>query len=96
MEYTIQDIIDAAVEQEPTKMQAAFDQLIGARIMDALEAKKQEIASNMFSGDQEVEAEADTDEVEVTVAADEESESETIETETEVENEDTETTQEDA
>jgi len=55
MEYTIQDIIDATVEQEPTKVQAAFDHLIGQKVMTALEAKKREIAANMFNRDEPVE-----------------------------------------
>jgi len=49
MEYTIQDIIDATVEQEPTKVQAAFDHLIGQKVMNALEDRKREIAASMFS-----------------------------------------------
>ena len=55
MEYSIQDIIDATVEGEPVKVQAAFDHLIGQKIMDSLEAKKREIASTMFNGNDEVE-----------------------------------------
>jgi hypothetical protein len=63
MEYSIQDIIDGAVEGEPTKVQAAFDHLIGPRIMDALEARKREVASSMFNS-QEVETEPNDIEVE--------------------------------
>jgi hypothetical protein len=88
MEYTIQDIIDAAVEQEPTKMQTAFDQLIGPRIMDALETKKKDIAASMFSSDDEVTAEVEPQEMDT--------ETLTTETEAEVEDEDTETAKEDA
>ena len=61
-QFTIQDIIDGAIENEPTKVQAAFDHLIGPKIMDALEARKQEIAKSMFSHD---EVESQTDEIEV-------------------------------
>jgi hypothetical protein len=53
MEYSIQDIIDGAVENEPTKVQAAFDSLIGPRVMAALEARKKEIASSMFASNEE-------------------------------------------
>lgn len=66
MEYSIQDIIDAAVENEPTKMQAAFDQLIGPKIMDALESRKKDIASNMFRSQQ------DTEELDTTVEVEDE------------------------
>lgn len=61
-QFTIQDIIDGAIENEPTKVQAAFDHLIGPKIMDALEARKQEIAKSMFSRD---DVESQTDEIEV-------------------------------
>ena len=61
MEYSIQDIIDATVEGEPVKVQAAFDHLIGQKIMDSLEAKKREIASTMFNGDDEVETDDATE-----------------------------------
>lgn len=61
MEYTIQDIIDATVEQEPTKVQAAFDDLIGQRIMTALEARKREIAANMFNQADEPDTEHETE-----------------------------------
>lgn len=63
MEYTIQDIIDGAVENEPTKVQAAFDSLIGPKVMAALEARKKEIASSMFST--KPEEESDTNNIEV-------------------------------
>lgn len=56
MEHNIQDIIDATVDGEPVRVQAAFDHLIGQKIMDSLEARKREIAATMFKGD-EVEVE---------------------------------------
>lgn len=60
MNPLIQDILDATVDGEPTKVQTAFDQLIGQRIMDALETRKREVAASMFSqesGEQEEEQE---------------------------------------
>jgi len=62
-QFTIQDIIDGAIENEPTKVQSAFDHLIGPKIMDALEARKREIANLMFAPENEVETQ--TDEIEV-------------------------------
>lgn len=53
MTYTVQDIIDGAFEKEPTRIAAAFDHLIGPKIMDALEARKQEIAKNLFNRQEE-------------------------------------------
>ena len=52
MEHNIQDIIDATVDGEPVRVQAAFDHLIGQKIMDSLEARKREIAATMFKGDE--------------------------------------------
>ena len=66
----IQDILDATVDGEPTRVQTAFDQLIGQRIMDALEAKKREVAANMFSTQEdETEQEAQDAEDEDTESA---------------------------
>lgn len=60
MEYNIQDIIDATADGEPVRVQAAFDHLIGQKIMDSLEARKKEIATTMFKS-AEVEVEDDTE-----------------------------------
>lgn len=49
MEYSIQDIIDATVEGEPTTVQAAFDHIIGQKVMDALESRKRDLAASMFN-----------------------------------------------
>lgn len=64
MEYSIQDLIDASVEKEPTKMYDVFDQLIGPRVMDALESRKKDIASSLFNSKAEVEELDTTTEVE--------------------------------
>lgn len=55
MNPLIQDIIDATVDGEPTKVQSSFDQLIGQKIMDALETRKREVAASMFADDTEQE-----------------------------------------
>jgi len=49
MNPLLQDILDATVDGEPVKVQTAFDQLIGQKIMDALETRKRELAASMFS-----------------------------------------------
>jgi len=64
MEYSIQSIIDGVVENEPSKVQAAFDYLIGPKIMDSLEARKRELANSIFNRQGNVEAE--TNETEAT------------------------------
>lgn len=67
----IQDIIDATVDGEPTKVQSAFDQLIGQKIMDALETRKREVATSMFAGQEEAD---DNNELEAQNAEDQNSE----------------------
>lgn len=65
MEYTIQDIIDATVENEPTKVQAAFDHIVGQRVMDALENRKREIAATMFNDQTDAEEAQDSEPTEI-------------------------------
>ena len=70
MEYSIQDIIDATVEKEPTKVQAAFDYIVGQKVMDALATRKQELASSLFNG----QPDSDQEEIEAEYAEDQDTE----------------------
>lgn len=63
MEYSIQSIIDGVVENEPSKVQAAFDYLIGPKIMDSLDTRKKELANSIFN--RENNTDVDTNETEV-------------------------------
>lgn len=65
VQYTIQDMINAAKDQSPSNFQAAFNDIMINQISTALDAKKAEIAQNYFdvNGDQETtETEDSTDE----------------------------------
>lgn len=63
MNYTIQDIIDGAVSNEPVKIATAFDSVIGPKIQNALEARRQEIARSLFINQDEIDdQENDTEE----------------------------------
>jgi hypothetical protein len=46
--YTLDDIIDFSVEQQPVEVKAAVDQLMLAKIHSAIEDKKVEVAKQMF------------------------------------------------
>jgi hypothetical protein len=70
MEYSLNDIIRGAFNDEPSKVKDAFEYLITPKIIDALEARKQEIANALFNSPQ------DTEEVEYDETEDNESTSE--------------------
>lgn len=63
MEYSVDDIIKGAFNNEPSKVKDAFEYLIAPKLMDAIQAKKMEVASNMFatSDEDEQQLEDDTD-----------------------------------
>jgi hypothetical protein len=90
--FTPSDIVKFAAAKDAVNISAAFDQLVGQKIVDAISARKQTVASSMFG--QEVEAEAEeevqasaeeqgseeaSDEVDSTVGSQEQSEQETEE-----------------
>lgn len=54
-EVTVSDLIGAAAEQSPEAFKHTFNQLMQDKILDALDAKKQEVAASYFNS-----AEADT------------------------------------
>lgn len=52
MEYDVSDLINYTLEKNPTGFRAAFDEVMAAKIADALEIRKQEIASTYLSRDE--------------------------------------------
>lgn len=46
--YDITDLMVSAIEQKPLEFEAAFDDLIVGRIQSAIEAKKVEVAQQMY------------------------------------------------
>lgn len=66
--FTPTDIVKFAAAKDAVNISAAFDQLVGQKIVDAISARKQTVANRMFG--QEVEAEVETEaETEVEAAA---------------------------
>lgn len=58
--YTLDDLVVSAIQQKPVEFEQAFNELIVDRLHSAVEARKQEIAQNMFAGnyeDQDLETE---------------------------------------
>jgi hypothetical protein len=53
--YTTSDLIVSAIEQKPFDFEAAFDDLIVGKLQSAIEAKKVEIAQQMYNYDPETE-----------------------------------------
>lgn len=71
--YTPADIVQFAMNKDAVNISAAFDQMIGQRVADAVQARKIEVAKMMY-GQQEVEQATDDAEDETQVdleAADE-------------------------
>lgn len=46
--YDLNDLVFAALEQRPSDFEAAFNDLVVDRLRDAVEAKKVEVAQNMY------------------------------------------------
>ena len=60
--YDITNLIVSAVEQKPFDFEAAFDDLIVGRIHSAIEAKKVEVAQQMYGYQPEEEYDSETEE----------------------------------
>jgi hypothetical protein len=89
MPSSIQDIIDAAVEEKPQEVASHFNDVLGQKVLDALDARKKQLAQSMFSNsndDQETETEVE--------AQDQQEPEQEIEAQ-DAETEDTESTEED-
>lgn len=64
--FTTTDIVNFAAAKDGVNLATAFDQLVGQRVVDAIQARKQEFAQSMFNAPEESEQE------QAEVAADEE------------------------
>jgi phosphoribosylformimino-5-aminoimidazole carboxamide ribonucleotide (ProFAR) isomerase len=59
-EVTVADLIGQAAEQSPEGFRQTFDQLMHDKVVAAIDARKQEVASNYFNA-QSNEPELDTE-----------------------------------
>ena len=60
--FTPTDIVNFAAKKDAVNISAAFDELVGQKVLDAIEDRKKHIASTMFK---EPEAEEETMEISV-------------------------------
>jgi len=72
--FTPTDIVNFAAAKDAVNISAAFDQLVGQKVVDAIQARKQYVASAMFNDQQSDEASDDA-----TVGNEEQAEQETEE-----------------
>lgn len=63
--YTLDDLVISAIQQKPVEFEQAFSGLIVDRLQSAVEARKQEIAQNIFATDNAVEDEIEQPEIDV-------------------------------
>lgn len=52
-DYTVADLVGATLEKSPDKFKEVFDDVMGNKIAAALEVKRQEVAQNFMSDEQE-------------------------------------------
>lgn len=68
--FTSKDIVNFAAQKDAVNLAAAFNQMVGQRVVDAIQSRKVEVASSMFASPADVE-EVESDELELSAAADE-------------------------
>lgn len=64
--FTPTDIVSFAGQKDAVNLKAAFDQMVGQKVLDAIEARKQEVASTMFNPPAEEEQNGEEQTVDVT------------------------------
>ena len=67
-EFKTVDIIDFSMQNNPLKVNDAFNQLISSKVVDMLATRKQEVSNNMFVDKPEIEAEVEAEPEEVVTA----------------------------
>jgi hypothetical protein len=68
--YDVSDLVVSAFEQKPLDFENTFNDLVVGRIRDAVEAKKIEIAQQMYGYEPELEPEYDDAETEQDIEQD--------------------------
>lgn len=60
-DFTTDDMIGYAIEKKPEDFKAAFNDIMVDKIAAAIDAKKQEVASNYFNDEEASEEELETE-----------------------------------
>jgi len=63
-DFTIDDMINSVLEKQPDTFKGAFSSIMQAKIADAIEYKKQEVAQSMYGDEPEEDQEDQEDEEE--------------------------------
>lgn len=61
-DFTIDDMINSVLEKQPDTFKDAFNSVMQAKIADAIEYKKQEVAQSMYSDEPDEEQEDENEE----------------------------------
>lgn len=71
--FTPTDIVNFAIAKDSVNLSAAFDQLVGQRVVDAIQAQKIEVANRMFNqqSDEEEQESSAEDQEDIEAVADE-------------------------
>lgn len=78
MEPDLNSILQAAIDARPSDFQSQTNDILGQKIMDALDRRRQELAQSTFASqtevdDNDVEVEVDSAEVEAEINSDDDS-----------------------
>lgn len=71
IEYRVADLINFSSNQKPIEFEQAFRGILAAKVSDAIENKKVELAQTMFNRAEEESADVEEDEVEEAEAEEE-------------------------
>lgn len=66
--YTSKDVLSYALAKDAANLSTAFNNVVGAKVLDAIQQKKVELAKRMFNSD--VEAEKEVEDTETVAASD--------------------------
>jgi hypothetical protein len=60
--YTVTDLLSFAHQQKPIDFENAFTSIMADKMIAAIDAKKVEVASSLYSSAEEIDSEEETDE----------------------------------
>lgn len=60
---TVDELIDFAISQKPTKFASAFDQIMGEKTTTAIDAMRTDIAQGIYASEDDVDLDQDEDDL---------------------------------
>lgn len=67
----IEDLIDSGLDQQPTKFASVFNDIMGEKALEALDAMRTGIAQGIYAGDEDLEPEDQEDDLDDDIDDDE-------------------------